>query len=76
MSDLKLCEFSLSTMGFDLEIKAQFFIDPAGPKVKSFEMNALDQATGKPVSDKTTLSFLHNYIGPRMQSLINEKYQG
>lgn len=76
MSELKLCEFSLSTMGFDLEIKAQFFINPAGPRVKSFEMVAIDSQTSKPVTDKTTLSFLHNYIGPRMSSLINERYQG
>lgn len=76
MSELKLCEFSLSTMGFDLEIKAQFFINPSGPKVHCYDMKAIDTQTGKEVTDRTTIGFLNSYLGPRMSGYINERYQG
>lgn len=76
MNELRTCEFNYSTMGFDLHIKAQFFINPSGPKVKEFEMTATETGTKKPVTDKTTLSFLHSYVGPKMSQLVNERYDG
>lgn len=66
----------MQAMGFDLEIKAQFAINPSGPAVKDFEMTAYELGTKKKVDDKNILSFLNSYIGPKMSQLVNERYHG